>query len=151
MGVDAVIPRSRTALAHHLDELGVSGTSYHLYGAHLDDSIVMDHRPEGWVVFYSERGGESSLRLHTTEPEACADVLGRLTREDHVFFTLVAGPAPVGESDAAFDSWLAERGANRASMVTHDWMFDDVPWVAGPLWRRYFVRTMAIRLLDRPG
>ena len=151
MGGNAAIPRSRTSLANHLNELGVNENSYHLYGAHLEDAIVMDHRPEGWVVFYSERGGESSLRLHLTEAGACTDLLDRLTRDDHVFFTLVARPAPVSEAGAAFDSWLAGRGANRASLVANDWKFDDVPWVAGPLWRRYFVRRTAIRLLDRPG
>ncbi len=147
MGVDA-IPRSRTALADHLDELGVREGTYHLYGAHLGDAIVMDHRPDGWVVFYSERGEESALRLHTTEADACADLLDRLIRDEHVFFDLVAGPAPASEADAAFDSWLSARAANRATLVASDWKFDDVPWVAGPLWRRYFVRITTIRLLD---
>ncbi|MCB0911793.1 MAG: hypothetical protein KDB60_09280 [Propionibacteriaceae bacterium] len=72
-----------------------------------------------------------------------------MTRSD-VFFTLVAGPAPAAEADAAFDSWLTGRGTNRASLRADDWKSDDVPWVAGPLWRRYFVRTTAIRRLDRP-
>ena len=148
MGVDDAIPRSRTALADHLDELGVREGTYHLYGAHLGDAIVMDHRPEGWVVFYSERGGESALRLYTTEADACADLLDRLIRDEHVFFALVSGPAPVSEADAAFDSWLSARAANRATLVASDWKFDDVPWVAGPLWRRYFVRIAAIHLLD---
>ena len=101
------------------------------------------------MVFYSERGGESALRLHSTEADACADLLDRLIRDEHVFFALVAGPAPASEADAAFDSWLAARAANRASLVANVWKFDDVPWVAGPLWRRYFVRITAIRLLDR--
>ncbi len=145
----AAIPRTRTALADHLSKLGVSDNSYHLYGAHLEDAIVMDHRPEGWVVFYSERGGESALKVHRTEADACADLLDRRTRDDHVFFTLVAGPSPASEADAAFDSWLAGRGASRSSLLAEDWKFDDAPWVAGPLWRRYFVRTTAIRQLDR--
>lgn len=146
---DGALPRTRNALADHLNELGVSDNSYHLYGTHLDDVIVMDHRPEGWVVFYSERGGESALKLHTTEADACADLLDRRTRDEHVYFTLVAGPAPASEADAAFDSWLAERRASRASLLADDWKFDDVPWVAGPLWRRYFVRTTVVRLLDQ--
>lgn len=146
---DGAKPRTRTALADHLNELGVSENSYHLYGMHLDDAIVMDQRTEGWVVFYSERGGEPALKVHSTEADACADLLDRRIRDDFIFFTLVAGPAPTGAAEAAFDSWLAERGTNRASFVPNDWKFDDVPWVRGPLWRRYFVRTTAIRLLDR--
>ncbi|MDN5792236.1 MAG: hypothetical protein L0H22_04150 [Brevibacterium aurantiacum] len=145
----AAIPRTRTALEAHLTKLGVSEQGYHLSGAHLDDAIVMDHCPEGWVVFYSERGGESALKVHRTEADACADLLDRRTRDDHAFFTLVAGPSPASEADTAFNSWLAARGASRSSLLAEDWKFDDVPWVAGPLWRRYFVRTTTIRLLDR--
>ncbi len=147
MGNQAAAPRTRTALADRLDALGVSGMRYQLYGVHLDDAIIMDHRADGWVVFYSERGEESSLRLHSTEADACADLLDRVTRDDHVFFTLVAGPAPVSEADAAFESWLTERRATRASLLAEDWKFDDAQWVAGPLWRRYFVRTTVVRLL----
>ena len=51
-------PQTRDALAAHLDALGVRKGTYHLFGAHLEDAMVMDQRPEGWVVFYSERGGE---------------------------------------------------------------------------------------------
>ncbi len=149
MADSAAIPRTRTALANHLTELGVSENSYHLYGTYLDDAIVLDERPEGWVVFYSECGGESALKVHSTEAGACADLLDRVTRDDHVFFTLVAGPSPADEADAAFDSWLAGRGASRSSLLAGDWKFDDVPWVAGALWRRYFVTTTGIRLLDQ--
>jgi hypothetical protein len=149
MADGAAIPRTRTALADHLAELGVSESSYHLYGTHVDDAIVLDERPDGWVVFYSERGGESALKVHSTEAEACADLLDRRTRDDHVFFTLVAGPSPTNEADAAFDSWLAIRGATRYSLLAGDWKSDDVPWVAGAAWRRYLVRTTAIRLLNQ--
>lgn len=145
---DGAIPRTRAALADYLDGLGVAEKSYHLYGAHLHDA-VMDHRPEGWAVFYSERGGESALKLHRTEADACSDLLARRTRDAPPFFRLVAGPGPARETDAAFDVWLAERGTNRASLLADDWKFDDVPYDAGPLWRRYFVRTTAIHLLYR--
>jgi hypothetical protein len=53
-------PETREALSAHLGALGVREGSYHLF-AHLDDAMVMDRRPEGWVIFYSERGGEFSL------------------------------------------------------------------------------------------
>jgi len=125
MAEGAAIPRTRTALADHLTELRVSENSYHLYGAHLDDAIVMDHRSEGWVVFYSERGGESALNVRRTEADACADLL-RLEKIN-VFFTLVAGPSPASEADAAFDSWLAGRGASRSSLLAEDWKSDDMP------------------------
>jgi hypothetical protein len=107
----------------------------------------MDQRPEGWVVFYSERGGECSLRAHSDEASACADMLNRLSNEPHVFFELVAGPAPAAEADAAFDDWLKQRGVTRGELTLTDWKADDVPLAPGPYWRRYFVRISTIRRL----
>jgi hypothetical protein len=48
----------RESLVELLDRMGVPGDAYHLFGAHLNDAVVIDHRPDGWVVFYSERGAE---------------------------------------------------------------------------------------------
>lgn len=147
MSNDPAVPRNRDALAAHLDDMGVREGTYHLFGAHLDDAIVMDQRPEGWVVFYSERGGEHSLSVHSDEAGACADLLSRLVGDTHVFFELVAGPAPAAEADAAFDEWLRQRGMTRGDLSVSEWKYDDVPWVSGPSWRRYFVRITAIRRL----
>jgi hypothetical protein len=141
-------PETRDALAARLEALGVREGTYNLFGAHLDDAIVMDRRPEDWVVFYSERGGEYSLTVHDDEASACADLLTRVTREEHVFFALVAGPAPADEADEAFDVWLRERGTSRRALASTDWKVDDVPWVPGPYWRRYFVRVTEIRRLS---
>lgn len=49
--------------------------------AHRDDAIIVGQRPEGWVVFYSERRGEYALRLHSNEAEACDDDLDGLWRD----------------------------------------------------------------------
>jgi hypothetical protein len=54
------------ALAAHLEALGVRDVTYHLFGAHLDDAMVIDRRPEGWVVFYSERGTSPRSRFIMT-------------------------------------------------------------------------------------
>lgn len=148
MTYDPGAPQGRDVLAAHLEAIGVRESSYHLYGAHLDDAIVLDQRPEGWVVFYSERGGEYSLRVHDDEARACADVLSRLLGQGHVFFELVAGPAPAAEADAAFDEWLGQRGVTRSNLDVDDWKCDDVPWTDGPYWRRYFVRITALRRLQ---
>ena len=74
--VDA--PLTREAVAALLRRSAVPPHACHLYGAHIDDAVVLDHRPDGWVVYYSERGGESTLRRHATEDAACRDLLGRL-------------------------------------------------------------------------
>jgi hypothetical protein len=141
-------PDTREDLARYLDELGVNPANYHLFGAHVNDALVLDHRPQGWVVFYSERGGEDILATHPTESAACADLLTRVTSEDHVFFRLVAGPAPAHQADAEFTQWLHERGTNQDDLDPSDWKMDDVPWVPGPYWRRYFIRTLAARQLE---
>jgi hypothetical protein len=142
-------PTSRDALADHLEALGVRTGTYHLFGAHLDDATVMDRRPEGWVVFSSERGGETSLTVHRDEASACADLVTRVLRDEHVFFDLVAGPLPADDADEAFDGWLRERGIDREDLTPADWKRDDVPWTEGPYWRRYFVRIATIRRLRR--
>jgi hypothetical protein len=142
-----VRPDTRAGLLAHLQGLGVREDTYSLFGAHLDDALVMDQRCEGWVVFYSERGGESALAVHRSEAAACADLLSRLTSDDHVFFDLVAGPAPPAEADASFEDWLRRRGVTRDDLDADDWKLDDVPWLQGPYWRRYFVRITAIRQL----
>lgn len=149
MTEDHPVPQTRDALAAHLDALGVRKGTYHLFGAHLEDAMVMDQRPEGWVVFYSERGGEYSPKVYDEEASACAELLNRLIDEEHVFFDLFVGPAPADEADEAFDAWLAKRGIDRESLGPTDWKYDDVPWVAGPHWRRYFVRITEIRRLRR--
>jgi hypothetical protein len=140
-------PESRAALAAHLEAIGVREGAYHLFGAHIQDATVMDRRPEGWAVFYSERGDEYSLTVHDEEAGACADLLARVTREEHVFFDLVAGPAPTDEADKSFDAWLEQRGIARENLDPTDWKYDDVPWAAGPYWRRYFMRITAVRRL----
>ncbi len=73
-------PLTRDSLVELLDRAGVPNDSYHLFGAHLNDAVVIDHRPQGWVVFYSERGAESDLQLHHSEDAACRDLLRRLRR-----------------------------------------------------------------------
>jgi 8-oxo-dGTP pyrophosphatase MutT (NUDIX family) len=79
-------PLTRESLAELLNG-AVPLNSYHLFGAHLDDAVVIDHRPDGWVVFYSERGGEFDVRFHDSEDAACRDLLARLRR-----FSLPARP-----------------------------------------------------------
>jgi hypothetical protein len=67
------------------------------------------------------------------------------------FFDLVAGPAPAARAHAAFDAWLNSRRVAREDLDPADWKFDDVPWVPGLYWRRYFVQiTAARRLAETP-
>jgi hypothetical protein len=134
-------PEDRDALAQVLAREGVSERAYHLYGAHVSDAVVMDNRPEGWVVFYTERGDESSLRVHATEAGACQDLLERVLPIEHARFELVAGPAPAPQAEAEFWAWLAAQGLSRDGLADVDYKRDEVPWASGePNYLRYFVR-----------
>jgi len=139
-------PLTRQSLAAQLDSEGVAERAYSLYGAHMEDAIVLDNRPDGWVVFYSERGGESGLKTYAKESDACLDLLSRVLKNEHNRFDLVAGPAPPAEADAAFDLWLADHGLTRADLADVDWKSQDSAWYAGePDYRRYWVRITRMR------
>jgi CYTH domain-containing protein len=69
---------TRDSLAGILHRAGIRPDAYHLFGAHANDAVVIDHRPEGWFVFYSEGGAQTSLRFHHSEDAACRDLLARL-------------------------------------------------------------------------
>ncbi len=141
-------PRTRLALALYLDALGVSPNRYSVGGRpYPDDSLVLDNRPEGWVVFYTERGRETPLAVYENEADACVDLLSRVSYDRYSLCRLIAGPAPKSEADEAFDDWLRDFGVTRDDLPLDDWMYDDVPWVEGPYWRRYFIRTTTARRL----
>lgn len=78
-GLASGAPLTREDTAALLDRRGTPPHAFHLYGAHMDDAVVLDHRADQWVVFHSERGGENDLRRHATQDEACRDLLGRLS------------------------------------------------------------------------
>jgi hypothetical protein len=133
-------PLTRARLAEVLAANNVSERAYDLSGAHKHDAVVLDDRPEGWVVFYSERGGENVLARYETEADACSDLLTRLLRDEHNRFDLVAGPAPPDDADAAFASWLDDHDLTLGDLARDELRMQDSPWVAGqPDYRRYFV------------
>ena len=139
-------PLTRESLAALLDAEGIAERAYSLYGEHKSDAIVLDNRPKGWVVFYSERGGEDELAVYKDEAEACLDVFRRVLEYDHNRFDLVAGPAPPAEADEQFYGWPHDHGLQRADLADSDWKSQDSPWKAGePDYRRYWVRITKIR------
>jgi len=142
-------PTTRADLEAHLVTLGLRRGTYELFGGHADHAIVVDHRAQGWVVFYSERGSESNLATFDDEADACAELLARVISDEHAFFDLVAGPAPKAHADAAFDTWLAKRGTSRSDIAPTDWKCDHVDWVEGPRCRRYYVRITTKRQLEQ--
>jgi hypothetical protein len=139
-------PLTRARLSDLLDAEGVADRAYSLFGAHKEDAIVLDNRPAGWVVFYTERGSERQLRTHELEAEACLDLLSRVLKDQHNRFDLVAGPAPPAEADEAFRLWLRDHGIDRTELAEVDWKFQDSPWKVGePDYRRYWIRITRAR------
>jgi hypothetical protein len=51
-----------------------------LDGERADETYVLEHRGEGWLVFFWERGQKHGFRKHGSEDAACRDLLGRLSR-----------------------------------------------------------------------
>lgn len=51
-----------------------------LDGERADETYVLEHRGRGWLVFFLERGRKRDFRKHSTEAEACRDLLRRLGR-----------------------------------------------------------------------
>jgi hypothetical protein len=143
-------PLDRQRLASVLTANGVSERAYHLYGAHQHDALVVDQRPQGWIIFYSERGGEDILATHASEDEACLDLLNRLLDDQWNRFELVAGPALPAEADAEFVAWLHAHGLTQEDLGDEDLKVQDSPWKAGePDYRRYFIHSRRIREAGR--
>lgn len=141
-------PLNRQRLADVLAANGVAERAYDLYGAHKHDALVLDHRPEGWIVFYSERGSEDILARYHTEAEACLDILNRLLADEHNRYELVAGPAPAEEADAAFNAWLQNHGLTWADLSESDFIRNDAPWKVGePDYRRYLIHRKSVARL----
>ena len=68
-------------LSKLLYDLGVPPEIYRLDGSHYELAHVLAHRDGGWVVFLSERGGESDAVEFANEHEACVFILGRMFLE----------------------------------------------------------------------
>ena len=132
----------------YLEEIGVQRHTYDLFGGRpRDNERVLDYRDGRWIVVFTERGSERGGSWFEDEADACAALLAEVTKYDHAYLQLLAGPAPTVEADRAFDDWLAALGMTRDDLGADDWKSDDVPWVNGPLWRRYFVRGLTVRRL----
>jgi hypothetical protein len=63
-------------LSRLLYDLDVPSDVYRLDGSHYELAPVLAKRDDGWVVFLSERRGESSPVQFTSEHDACRYLLG---------------------------------------------------------------------------
>lgn len=70
-------PLTRESAAALLGARGVHPTRYSLTGAQIFKGSVLRQAPEGWVVFYTERGRDDMRVVHSTEAAACQDLVER--------------------------------------------------------------------------
>ncbi|HMJ96903.1 MAG TPA: hypothetical protein VK486_13680 [Thermoleophilaceae bacterium] len=64
-----------------LYDLDVPSDIYRLDGAHFELAHVLAHEGSTWVVFLSERGGQSDRIEFVDEHDACVHLLGRIFLE----------------------------------------------------------------------
>jgi hypothetical protein len=71
-------PLTRESAAALLSERGINPVQYSLTGAQIFDGFVRRQTPEGWVVFYAERGHDTMHAVHASEGAAAQDLFERL-------------------------------------------------------------------------
>ncbi|MFN0027373.1 MAG: hypothetical protein ACKV2O_09380 [Acidimicrobiales bacterium] len=128
---------NRQELGEILRREGINPNAYALEGGHPSERYVIDLRPAGWVVYYSERGLETGRREFDTEAEACRYLLDLLRNDPTTHFHLVVGPLPADDADLAFASWQHDAGLMDINAA--DVRVDNPVLADGPV-RRYWVR-----------
>jgi hypothetical protein len=68
-------------LSRVLYDLDVPADVYRLDGSHFELAHVLAHEGSKWVVFLSERGGQSDRAEFDDEHEACVNLFGRICLE----------------------------------------------------------------------
>jgi hypothetical protein len=128
---------NRQELGDILHREGINPNTYALDGGHPSERYVLDIRPGGWAVYYSERGLESGRREFDSEDEACNYLLDKLRSDPTTHFHLVVGPLPEEEADRAFDAWKIAAGLTGIDAT--DVKVDNPVFAEGQV-RRYWVR-----------
>jgi hypothetical protein len=80
-------------LSRLLYELDVPSHRYRLDGSHFELAHVIVRRGTKWIVFLSERGGESSPRVFDGEDVACIYLFDQVTGDLADAGQLHIGPA----------------------------------------------------------
>jgi hypothetical protein len=62
-------------------DLGVSSDVYRLDGSHFGLAHLLARENGKWVIFLSERGGQSDRAEFSDEHEACLQIFGRICLE----------------------------------------------------------------------
>ena len=82
---------NRQQLGDILHREGINPNTYALDGGHPSERYVLDIRPGGWAVYYSERGLESERREFDSKDEACNYLLDKLRSDPTTHFISSSG------------------------------------------------------------
>ena len=85
-------------LSKILYDLNVPPRLYRLDGSHFELANVLAREDERWVVFLSERGGQSGRIEFTSEHDACEHLMGRIALDlvDRRALAVVSPPRSSG-------------------------------------------------------
>ena len=72
---------ARTSLRELLDRENVDPRSYAFDSPNPDEQYCIQDSPNGWAVFYAERGLRRAEKIFAIEDEACRDLLDRILRD----------------------------------------------------------------------
>ena len=75
------MPMDTAVLRHLLDAEGIDPGAYSLDGGMPSETYVLERRPDGWLVYYSERGVRTAETRFESEDEACGHLLELLLRD----------------------------------------------------------------------
>ena len=70
-----------TELQKVFERENIRAHAYDLNGSNVGEQYVMELRPDGWSVYYSERGGKNDEMWFDTEAEACRELMQRVLRD----------------------------------------------------------------------
>jgi hypothetical protein len=72
---------TKNELSRILYDLDVPPDIYRLDGSHFELAHVLAREASGWVVFLSERGGQSGRREFASERDACTYLFGLICHD----------------------------------------------------------------------
>ena len=72
---------NRTQLQQAFESENVDPRAYDFSGSNIGEQYVLEPRPGGWSVYYSERGGKNDETFFDTEDEACHELMNRVLKD----------------------------------------------------------------------
>lgn len=78
---------NKLTLVDALNSAGVAPDSYWLEGGLPSERYCLEHRVDGWAVYYSERGQRTGETVFDSEQEACDKLFSMLIADASTRYT----------------------------------------------------------------